>query len=751
MPTERQVTAREFYAEALIDVRVLVPAGSFNAEWNKASVRARLKLPEFFGGKVTQYIKGTVSDDDAGDIDSAGESEDEFDEGAVEEAMPDLIDAEDSDSEDECVLQSNTAEYKFKWSKEHEDVTSDQRMKDGVGTDTWNPKLRWDQSDLDDNVMGTGYLKYFLLFLPVLLLPMWAALIQRNGAAKHGEGFITGKRKMSVGLLLVGRKPDSIGHELKTLACGACKILFRFELQEGKGPDNLKKYVSDYGATTALVLRMLEGLKGVGYILIADSWFGSTKTCILLLAWGIYSVLNVKTAYRLFPKKQLMETLKSKEKGEHVCFQADVKVSSNRTKTIFAVGHKGPGKMSKKHQKSTGWGADAVGVPLLLVSSVGTTLPGTDRVYRSHIPDEESLPKPVQRSRVADGIIEKAPKYCENTCNVVVAMKKALDGSWTDKRVALDLRGVNELSLRDRTPPRLPEDLFHDIGRDQYMTKLDLRSGFHQIVLTDDASLKTCFWWARDGAAPEQYVYKRMPFGSANSTAMFGRVIEHELRGLSCAKVYCDDILVTSPTARQHLADLEAVMQRLSKVGLRGHPGKSVFAAGGCEFLGFLLRPGKLSPHQAKVAALLEVPTPTDVRGVRAILGFMNFYRIMAARIGKEDYSSMAWPLNCLLRKGNENVKDLWGKEHDDALAQLKKRLTEPGVVIHAYDPSRPLYLMTDWSGVGISAILGQKDDEDRDVIIAAASRSLSRSEMRYSSFYGEALAAVYGVRSFRH
>eukprot|EP00854_Cymbomonas_tetramitiformis_P021704 gene21704-biopygen22412 len=90
-------------------------------------------------------------------------------------------------------------------------------------------------------------------------------------------------------------------------------------------------------------------------------------------------------------------------------------------------------------------------------------------------------------------------------------------------------------------------------------------------------------------------------------------------------------------------------------------------------------------------------------------------------------------------------------KEHDNALFQLKERLTEPGVVIHAYDPSRPLYLMTDWSGVGISAILGQKDDEDRDVIIAATSRTLSRSEVRYSSFYGEALAAVYGVRSFRH
>ncbi|KAK3284209.1 hypothetical protein CYMTET_8129 [Cymbomonas tetramitiformis] len=370
---------------------------------------------------------------------------------------------------------------------------------------------------------------------------------------------------------------------------------------------------------------------------------------------------------------------------------------------------------------------------------------------RRYSPAESTLIDEHFNKLLEADIIGKAPNYCENTCNPVVAMKKALDGSWTDRRVALDCRGINELSLRDRTPPRLPEDLFHDIGKDQYISKLDLRSGFHQILLTDDASRKTCFWWAREGAAPEQYVYKRMPFGCTNSTAMFCRVIEHELRGLRCAKVYCDDILITSPTARDHIKDVASVIERLSQVGLRGHPGKSVFAAAGCEFLGFLLRPGRLSPHQAKVAAIKELPTPTDVRGLRAVLGFMNFYRIMAARIGEDGYSTLAWPLNCLLRKGNENIKELWGEEHDKALAALKERLTEPGIVVHAYDPSRPLYLMTDWSGVGISAILGQKDDEGNEVIVAAVSRTLSRSEMRYSSFYGEALAVVYGVRSFRH
>ncbi len=109
---------------------------------------------------------------------------------------------------------------------------------------------------------------------------------------------------------------------------------------------------------------------------------------------------------------------------------------------------------------------------------------------RRYSPAERQLIDEHFNKLLAAGIITKAPHYCKNTCNVVVAMKKALDGTWTDKRVALDLRGVNELSKRDRTPPRLPEDLFHDMGKDQYITKLDLRQRFHQIPLTEDATNK---------------------------------------------------------------------------------------------------------------------------------------------------------------------------------------------------------------------------------------------------------------------
>ncbi|KAK3254231.1 hypothetical protein CYMTET_36548, partial [Cymbomonas tetramitiformis] len=166
----------------------------------------------------------------------------------------------------------------------------------------------------------------------------------------------------------------------------------------------------------------------------------------------------------------------------------------------------------------------------------------------------------------------------------------AKPGEWEFKARAEGITGTHDALLKIR---EIAKEVEADLEAETASSKPTPPSS-RAIIPTDDASLKTCFWWAREGAAPEQYVYKRMPFGSTNSTAMFGGVIEHELRGLSCAKVYCDDILVTSPTAQQHIADLEATMERLSKVGLRGYLGKSVIAAGGCEFLGFPLRPGKL-------------------------------------------------------------------------------------------------------------------------------------------------------------
>ena len=211
------------------------------------------------------------------------------------------------------------------------------------------------------------------------------------------------------GWMCVGRKPDSIGHELKTLCCAITKVLFKMELQEGKELDRQKKYVKEFGAQAGLTLRMLEAFSGTaGHMVICDSWFGSVTTCIMLATMGIYSLCNVKGCHKYFPKKRLLESLKDVAVGDHVCLPFDLQIEG-KTVTFYAVAHKGPGELSffielfsssffieffligwmtKKRLKKLGWPADMKGVPLLLICCGSNTTPGNLRKYSSHRPDE---------------------------------------------------------------------------------------------------------------------------------------------------------------------------------------------------------------------------------------------------------------------------------------------------------------------------------------------------------------------------
>lgn len=89
-----------------------------------------------------------------------------------------------------------------------------------------------------------------------------------------------------------------------------------------------------------------------GRVIVADSWFGSVKSCVALLERGLYSVLNVKTSHKYFPRDDLLKHLEVRE--DCYCVTATAKVNGEDVK-IIAIGH-----MDKK--------------PLLLVRCVSRTL-----------------------------------------------------------------------------------------------------------------------------------------------------------------------------------------------------------------------------------------------------------------------------------------------------------------------------------------------------------------------------------------
>jgi hypothetical protein len=91
-----------------------------------------------------------------------------------------------------------------------------------------------------------------------------------------------------------------------------------------------------------------------------------------------------------------------------------------------------------------------------------------------------------------------------------------------------------------------------------------------------------------------------------------------------------------------------------------------------------------------------------------------------------------------------------WGERQRAAYATLKREMTQQGLVLRPIDPNRPLIVHTDWSVHGIGAVLGQRDDDGREYMCAAISRSLNKHERNYPSYKGELLALAWAVRMFR-
>ena len=122
--------------------------------------------------------------------------------------------------------------------------------------------------------------------------------------------------------------------------------------------------------------------------------------------------------------------------------------------------------------------------------------------------------------------------------------------------------------------------------------------------------------------------------------------MDEVLRDLPYCRCYIDDIIIWSTTLEEHLVHLHVVFDRLRKAGLKVHPGKCVFGSDTIDFLGHRISANKLEPQQDKLAAVRDLPSPTDLSSIRAALGLFSYYRKFVLHI-----SCIAFPLNALLKK----------------------------------------------------------------------------------------------------
>ena len=303
-------------------------------------------------------------------------------------------------------------------------------------------------------------------------------------------------------------------------------------------------------------------------------------------------------------------------------------------------------------------------------------------------------------------------------------------------RFCVDYRAVNKMTTKNSYPlPRI-DGILDEIGQAKYFTVIDLRSGYHQIRIAEEDIPKTAF-----NTRYGHYEYTVVPFGLSNAPAAFMTIMNDVFRDYTGKFVCCylDDILVYSNSWDEHLQHVELVLQRLRKERLYAKLSKCVFAVQEVEYLGFILKSGKLAMNPNKTQAIEVWETPKSKKELQSFLGLVNYYRRFIRNCSK-----IAKPLTNLTK----NVPFHWSKEAESAFQELKRTVIS-APVLRQFNDTAPITVTTDASKYALGGVMEQSF-EDGTHPVAFTSRTLNPAEQNYAAHDLELLGIHDVIRVWR-
>ena len=277
-------------------------------------------------------------------------------------------------------------------------------------------------------------------------------------------------------------------------------------------------------------------------------------------------------------------------------------------------------------------------------------------------------------------------------------------------RLCIDYRKLNKLTIKNKYPlPRI-DDLFDLLKGESIFSKIDLRSGYHQLRIKDVDVHKTTFR-TRYG----HYEFLVMPFGLTNAPAAFMDLVNRVFRPYvdQFVVVFINDILMYSKDRENHDTHLRVVLDTLRKEQLYAKLSKCEFWLNEVSFLGHIVSKEGIGADPKKIEVVVEWKPPRNVIEVRSFLGLVGYYRRFV-----KGFSMIAAPMMRLLQK---NVKFEWDEECQRSFDKLKAFLTKASV-LNQPTCCKEYVIFSDASLNGLGYVLMQEGK-----VVAYASRQLKR------------------------
>ena len=286
--------------------------------------------------------------------------------------------------------------------------------------------------------------------------------------------------------------------------------------------------------------------------------------------------------------------------------------------------------------------------------------PVCQRPYRYHFYQKNEIEKIVRKLLFVGSIKNSTSPFASP-----VLLLRKVDGSW---RMCNDYRALNNITVKDKFPILVIDELLDELNGAIIFYKLDLRSGYHQIKLKEEDVPKMAFK-THEG----HYEFLVMPFGLTNAPSTFqslmNQVFKPYLRKFVLVFFFfLNDILVYSTSLSKHVTHLRSILEVLALNKLYAKR-SSKFACNEVEYLRHVITSARVHTGPKKIATMQQWSTPTDLKSLREFLGLTGYYRKFV-----KGYGQIAAPLTTLLK----NDAFSWSKESKQAFQHLKAAMVQP-------------------------------------------------------------------------